>query len=321
MEALLKLLADGEFHAGDDLGATLQISRAAIWKQIQKLQQTGLDIQSVKGKGYRLAQPLELLDADSIRSRMVPQAAGLMSRLEIMSQVVSTNDVATAWAQQGATSGAVCLAEQQTAGRGRRGRTWVSPFATNLYVSCVWTFFQGAAALEGLSLATGVAVVKALESLGVSGAGLKWPNDILLNEGKVAGILLEMTGDPAGRCQVVLGVGVNHRMPANAAADIDQAWSRVEDVCPGVSRNQLAAAVLSQLLLMLQTFEHSGFASFREQWEALDRFCGREVVIKTGADDIPGIADGVDATGGLRLKTPDGIQIMKGGELSLRLSP
>ena len=319
MEALVKLLADGEFHAGDDLGERLGVSRAAVWKQVQKLQQMGLDIQSVKGKGYRLAQALELLDADSIRAQMPAEARRLLNRLDIHPQVTSTNDLAMAQATAGG-SGAVFIAEQQTAGRGRRGRTWVSPFGCNLYLSCVWEFYQGAAALEGLSLATGVAVVRALEALGVEGAGLKWPNDVLLNDAKVAGILLEMTGDPSGRCQVVLGVGVNHRMPTNAANDIDQAWTRVDDVCPGVSRNALAAAVLSQLLLMLDKFRDVGFAAFHATWEGLDRFRGREVVIKTGAEDIPGIAAGVDRTGGLRLQTPSGELIMKGGELSLRLS-
>ena len=319
MEALVKLLADGEFHAGDDLGERLGVSRAAVWKQVQKLQQMGLDIQSVKGKGYRLAQALELLDADSIRAQMPAEARRLLNRLDIHPQVTSTNNLAMAQATAGG-SGAVFIAEQQTAGRGRRGRTWVSPFGCNLYLSCVWEFYQGAAALEGLSLATGVAVVRALEALGVEGAGLKWPNDVLLNDAKVAGILLEMTGDPSGRCQVVLGVGVNHRMPTNAANDIDQAWTRVDDVCPGVSRNALAAAVLSQLLLMLDKFRDVGFAAFHATWEGLDRFRGREVVIKTGAEDIPGIAAGVDRTGGLRLQTPSGELIMKGGELSLRLS-
>ena len=318
MEALVKLLADGEFHAGDDLGERLGVSRAAVWKQVQKLQQMGLDVQSVKGKGYRLSRPLELLDADAIRALMPAEAHRLLSRLDIHPQATSTNDLAMTQATAGG-SGAVFIAEQQTAGRGRRGRTWISPFGCNLYMSCVWEFYQGAAALEGLSLATGVAVVRALAHLGVEGAGLKWPNDVLLNDAKVAGILLEMTGDPSGRCQVVLGVGVNHLMPDSAATDIDQAWTRLDEVCPGVSRNALAAAVLSQLLLMLDKFRDAGFAAFHADWEGLDRFRGRDVVIKTGAEDIPGVATGVDRTGGLRLQTPSGELIMKGGELSLRL--
>lgn len=213
------------------------------------------------------------------------------------------------------------MAEQQTAGRGRRGRQWISPFGANLYLSCVWEFFDGAAALEGLSLATGVAVAEALDTLGVSGISLKWPNDVLLSESKLAGILLEMTGDPSGRCQVVLGIGVNHRMPPALATAIEQKWARLDDTNPGISRNVLAARIISNVLLMLQSFEEEGFAPFQPRWQALDAFYGRNVVIKTGAADIEGVADGVDRTGGLRLLTPHGLQVMKGGEVSLRLKP
>jgi len=318
MDRLLELLADGEFHGGDELGGQLSVSRAAVWKQIQKLEQLGLEVQSVKGKGYRLAAPLELLREDHIRSQMLPRAVQLLRGLQLHSQVASTNDLASSLASKSSGSGWVILAEQQTAGRGRRGRHWVSPFGCNLYLSCIWEFFQGAAALEGLSLATGVAVVNAFKAMGIEDAKLKWPNDILIGNAKVSGILLEMTGDPSGRCQVVVGVGVNHKLPLIAATSIDQPWTRIDDVLPGLSRNRLAAEVISQILIMLDEFQRHGFSAFREQWESLDQYRGAEVVIKTGADDIEGIADGVDTTGGLRLLTAHGVQIMKGGELSLR---
>jgi len=318
MDRLIELLADGEFHGGDELGAQLSVSRAAVWKQVQKLEQLGLEVLSVKGRGYRLSTPLELLQEDSIRSQLLPEAQPLLRDLQVLEHTTSTNDVASSLSAKIPGSGRVILAEQQTAGRGRRGRQWVSPFGCNLYLSCIWEFFQGAAALEGLSLATGVAVVNAFESLGIQGAKLKWPNDILIGNAKVSGILLEMTGDPSGRCQVVVGVGVNHKLPPAAATSIDQAWTRIEDVRPGLSRNRLAAKVISMLLIMLDRFQHQGFSAFREQWEARDQYRGAEVIIRTGAEDLVGIADGVDATGGLRLLTPQGPQIIKGGEMSLR---
>lgn len=321
MEALIKHLSDGEFHAGDELGALLGVSRAAVWKQIQKLEGVGLDVQSVKGKGYRLSQPIELLNEELIRQQLDPTARRLLISLHTLFQTTSTNDVAMSSVASGAQSGFACLAEQQTSGRGRRGRQWVSPFGSNLYLSVVWEFFNGAAALEGLSLATGVAVAEALTDLGVVGVQLKWPNDLLLHGAKLAGILLEMTGDPSGRCQVVLGIGINHRMPPMAARQIDQAWTRVDEHCPGISRNALTAAVISRVLLMLEQFQQEGFAPFRERWQALDAFNGRSVVVKTGAADLEGIADGVDATGGLRIQTATGLQIMKGGEVTLRLQP
>lgn len=318
MEALLELLADGEFHAGDELGARLNISRAAIWKQIHKLGQMGVEVQSIKGKGYRLLEPLELLKRDSILGSLPAGVRGLLNGLELLYQTTSTNDVAMALASRSAGSGMVVLAEQQTAGRGRRGRPWVSPFGCNLYLSVVWEFFQGAAALEGLSLAAGVAVVRALKATGVTEARLKWPNDILVDDKKISGILLEMTGDPCGRCQVVLGAGVNHKISRTAAIEIDQPWCRLDDLNPGISRNQLAAAVISELLGMLDCFQREGFSAFRDEWESLDRYRGAQVQIRTGAHDIVGMADGVDSTGGLRLLTEQGMQIIKGGEMSLR---
>ena len=321
LQEILTLLADGQFHGGDELGEVVGVSRAAVWKQIQKLQDAGLDVQSVRGKGYRLAYPMEWLDQDQIRSQLHGGAAALLKDLEIHSLTTSTNDIAMQRAAAGVGSGYVCMAEQQTSGRGRRGRSWVSPFASNLYVSIVWEFYQGAAQLEGLSLATGVAVANALKRLGVPSIGLKWPNDLLVGGAKLSGILLEMTGDPSGRCQVVLGVGVNHRLPMSAAVDIDQAWTRLEDICPGLGRNVVAAAVLSELLLMLKRFAASGFEAFQEEWLELDVYSGREVVIKTGAADICGIAQGVDSTGGLVLEIEGERQIIKGGEMSLRALP
>lgn len=318
MRELIDLLADGEFHPGDWLGEKLDISRAGVWKQIQKLQESGLDIQSVKGKGYRLSRPLEWLVAEDVRHLMTGDAKTLLGELDVLMQVSSTNDVAMKRAALASANGYVCLAEQQTEGRGRRGRTWASPFASNLYLSVVWEFLQGASQLEGLSLATGVAVAKALRALGLIDVRLKWPNDILYDEAKLGGILLEMTGDPAGRCQVVLGVGINHLISNWAAAQIDQAWTRVEDIVPGVGRNALAASVVAELLKMLRLFSVSGFAAFREEWQSLDCYRDRSVVIKTGAEDIPGIARGVDMSGGIRLETRSGIMVYKGGELSLR---
>lgn len=318
MQELIALLADGQFRGGDELGDVLGVSRAAVWKQIQKLQDVGLDVQSVRGKGYRLAYPMEWIEAPLVRSQLHGNAEALLKELDIHKLVTSTNDIAMQQAARGVGSGYACIAEQQTAGRGRRGRNWVSPYASNLYLSIVWEFYQGAAQLEGLSLATGVAVARALSRLGVPAVGLKWPNDLLVDGAKLSGILLEMTGDPAGRCQVVLGVGVNHRLPASAAEAIDQSWSRLEDFRPGIGRNLLAAAVLSELLLMLEGFATSGFSAFQEQWLALDIYADKEVVIKTGSADIVGVARGVDVTGGLLLETASGRQIIKGGEMSLR---
>ncbi len=247
---LLLLLANGEFHSGQDLADAMGVSRTAVWKQVNRLvADTGLAIESVRGKGYRIAGGIDLLDADQVKAALDARARALLTRLEILDSVDSTNAEVMRGAGHGYTSGVVCSAEQQTAGRGRRGRQWVSPYASNLYLSLLWEFSQGAAALEGLSLAVGVAVARALRACAVPSVQLKWPNDVLYEGAKLGGILLEMTGDTAGNCQVVIGVGLNVAMPAAAAGAIDQAWTDIKTITanqhPG--RNRLLAAAVERV--------------------------------------------------------------------------
>lgn len=320
---LLHTLADGEFHSGEELARLLGVSRTAVWKQLQKMQlQTGLALESVKGRGYRLAQPLELLDPARVGAGLVPAATPLLSELEVLEQIDSTNRLALLRAQEGGRRGHVIVAEQQTAGRGRRGRPWVSPFGCNIYCSVLWEFDGGAAALEGLSLAVGVAVAEALVAIGVPDVGLKWPNDVVWSGRKLAGILLEMVGDAAGRCQVVVGIGLNVAMVGDTrAASIDQPWIDVFTARGApVSRNQLLAALLSSLLPALQCFEREGFASARPAWLALDSFFGREVAVHLGDSVVIGVAAGVGEAGALLVDTPQGRQQFHGGEVSLRLA-
>ena len=318
MQQLVELLSDGQFHSGDELGALLGVSRAAVWKQVQKLQEKGLDIFSVKGKGYKLNTPVELLNAMTIKSFILPAAQGLLHDIEVLGVVSSTNDIAMRKASDGVGSGFVCFAEQQTAGRGRRGRTWVSPFGSNIYMSMVWSFYGGAAALEGLSLATGVVVAETLADMGCSEVKLKWPNDLLIGKAKLGGVLLEMTGDPSGHCQVVLGLGVNTVLRAGDGDLIDQAFTQLSQHGVEVSRNQLAGRIVSALLLMLDEFSRFGFAGFRDRWDGFDAFAGKPVSILAGSTITRGIARGVDPTGGLRLETSAGVEVFKGGELSMR---
>ena len=248
---LLPLLADGEFRSGQDLAEALGVSRTAVWKQVNKLaSETGLVIDSVKGRGYRIPGGIELLDAEQVTAALQPLASRLLTSLVLLESVDSTNAEALRRAEAGDSSGLVCSAEQQTAGRGRRGRQWVSPFASNLYLSLLRKFDQGAAALEGLSLAVGVAVARALEAAGMPAVQLKWPNDILFDGAKLGGVLLEMIGDAAGPCKVVIGVGLNVVMPAEAARGIDQDWTDIRSVAGSAHprRNALLAALLNELV-------------------------------------------------------------------------
>jgi BirA family biotin operon repressor/biotin-[acetyl-CoA-carboxylase] ligase len=317
---LLPLLATGEVHSGEDLAAGLVVSRTAVWKQLNKLEGLGLEIESVKGRGYRIPGGVDLIDEQRVLAGLRPRVLTLLTELDAKEVIDSTNLELIRRVAQGARSGLVCTAEQQSAGRGRRGRQWVSPFARNLYLSVVWEFNQGAAALEGLSLAVGVAVAEAIRQSGLPPVQLKWPNDLLYKGAKLGGVLLEMVGDATGTCQVVVGIGLNVAMPGRAATAIDQDWTDVASMTdqPTPNRSELLAALLNELLPLLANFERDGFSSWREAWQRLDAHAGKPVILTTGADKVAGTARGVDERGALLLETSLGVQSIYGGEISLR---
>ena len=283
----------------------------------------GLLIETTKGTGYRIVGGVDLLDGQAITGALAVAAKPHLSKINIFQTIDSTNTYARQLAEKNSVSGLVILAEQQTGGRGRRGKSWVSPFAANIYLSIVWDFEQGAEALEGLSLAVGVAVRRALIAHGVQGVKLKWPNDIYVEQKKLGGILLEMIGDPAGHCSVVIGVGLNVSMPVSQASAIDQDWTDVatelQDKLP--ARNKLAAELISEILPLLGTFQEQGFAAYRDEWQAADAFYGQPAVISTPKQSTAGIVKGVGINGALRLELDSGnIESFIGGELSLRLA-
>lgn len=317
---VLKLLADGEFHSGQELADCLGVSRTAVWKQLGKFSELGVQVESVKGRGYRLVGGLQLLEEGLIRANLSAEAEVLLTELQLPGIIDSTNTAALNRIAEGPVQGFVCSAEQQTAGRGRRGRAWISPYGSNIYMSVVWSFEGGAAALEGLSLAVGVAVCEALEDLGLTGLKLKWPNDILFDGKKLAGILLEMVGDAAGSCQVVIGLGVNVKMPTEPGREIDQAWVDTSNLPGGhhIDRNRLQSALLNSLLPALKKFQTRGFSGFREGWLIRDAYAEQSVVVILGEQKISGRALGVDERGALLLETALGVKTFNGGEISLR---
>ncbi len=311
----LKLLSDGAFHSGEELGALLGISRAAVWKILKKVELLGIAVTSVKGRGYCIEGGLDLLD----ESKIHPRQSGSL-HINIFAQLDSTNSYLL---NQKQPECQVCLAESQTAGRGRRGRTWVSPFAQNLYLSIGWGFDGGVAAIEGLSLAIGLAVLRCLKTYGVNGLSLKWPNDILYQDKKLGGVLIEMSGDPAGYCSCIVGVGINVSMQEAQGASIDRAWVNLNDILleqglglPG--RNQLASSLLDELVQVLSDYQGKGFAAYTAEWEAAAAYLDQCVSVHAGSNVQIGIFRGVDKTGALRLDV-DGVErIVHGGEVSLR---
>jgi BirA family biotin operon repressor/biotin-[acetyl-CoA-carboxylase] ligase len=266
---------------------------------------------------------LEPLQATTIEEMLEPPAAAMLESLWVHGSIESTNAALLRQAPPQPRRGRVCLAEAQSSGRGRRGRRWTSPFGRNIYLSLDWCFSGGAARLQGLSLAAGVAVAEALAALGYPAVGLKWPNDLLVDGAKLGGILVEMSGDAAGVCHVVLGVGINVAMPADSAADIDQSWTDLCTLRPGIvpSRNAVAASLVNALLPLLANYEQAGFASWRERWLRRDALAGCAVVVGNGDRALSGTARGVDERGALLLDTDTGRQALLGGELSLRARP
>ena len=317
---LVEWLANGRFQSGEALGQRLGVSRAAVWKQVRDLERMGLQVQAVRGKGYRLAQPLELLCLDAIQAQLSAEVRESLAAVEHFHEISSTNDYLRQ--QLDAASGTLCLAERQTHGRGRRGRQWISPYGTNLYLSLLWRFERGLAALGGLSLVVGIALVRALRELGVQGAGLKWPNDVYLGNAKLAGILIEIAGETVGPCAAVIGLGVNVSMPEQGGSQIDQPWTDLSRACGRpVSRNQLAGRVIEQLLLAVREFDRSGLISFRDEWRQHDLSYGQSVQLRLVDGTIPGTGAGIDDDGAFLLDTPNGVRRFTSGEVSLRISP
>lgn len=314
LNQLLKLLADGQFHSGESLGEQLGVSRAAIWKQLKKLEELDIPYSSVKGRGYRLPEPVELFE----RQQLEQYLRHPLDKLEILPNIDSTNTYLFQRAGDFMGQRYAVLAEQQTAGKGRRGRHWVSPFGKNVYLSLLVTMQGGIASLEGLSLMVAIAVERVLSRLQVPDVGLKWPNDVYAQGKKLAGILLEVTGEYSSHCQVVIGVGINMSLSERDAADISQPWAQLLKLQPNISRNQLAGMLLNELLWVVDEFQQNGFAPYQQYWTERDIYYGQEVRIIAAQNEKSGLLKGVNRKGELLLKTAKGLETINAGEVSVR---
>jgi BirA family biotin operon repressor/biotin-[acetyl-CoA-carboxylase] ligase len=318
---VLRLLDDGEFHSGAALAQATGVSRASIWNAVQAIEAAHVDVFSVRGRGYRLAAPLSMLDRTAVL-RWLGESAPF--NLDILDEVSSTNTLLLQRAQAGAPHASVIAAEWQLAGRGRMNRPWHASIGGALTFSLLWRFSQGAATLAGLSLAAGLAVVRALEAYGVRGVGLKWPNDVLWHGRKIAGILIEMQGEAMGPSAVVIGVGINVRLSRAVDARIDQAAADIETILkkdnkPAVDRNRLLALLLGEFNRVLLEFERSGFQSFRDDWQRrhVHQGCTVRLALSGGASES-GVARGIGADGSLLLETARGVRPFHSGDVSLR---
>lgn len=314
---LLRLLADGAFHSGEVLGRQLGVSRASVFNALADVADHGVTLQRIRGRGYRLAQPWQSLDVSEINRCLGGNASRF--QLDVIGQAASSNTELLQRAVRGAPSGSVLVVELQTAGHGRIGRTWHSGLGNALTFSLLWRFECGLNGLSGLSLAVGVAIARALRQFGVAGAGLKWPNDILTERGKLGGVLIEAQGDMYGPSAVVIGIGLNCTLPSGIEQAISQPAAALDQLSAAPpTRNQLLAAVLQELAMVLDEFSTAGFAGLRNEWEHYH--AQQNLSVQLQMPDgliIRGIARGVSDGGELRLEIGQGIRQFNSGEVGV----
>jgi BirA family biotin operon repressor/biotin-[acetyl-CoA-carboxylase] ligase len=321
---LLALLATGEFQSGERLAKRLRISRGGIWKLIRSLQAMGVTIESVPRQGYRFPRAVDLLDRNAILAEMSSETRALLDPLDVLLTVDSTNRYVAEHAANAPGTTHVCVAEIQNAGRGRRGRSWIAPFGSGICMSLGWQFQEAPPTFSALSLAVGVGVVHAFARLGIEGVGLKWPNDLIWQQRKLGGILIEMRGESAGPAQVVIGIGINMRMPGSVrimlaeqqAALIADVHEIMRDRTP--PRNALVAVLLEELTRMLQTFGEKGFEPFAQEWRRLDTLADAPVRVTSGSETTFGRARGVELDGTLLVDVDGQLRRFASGEVSLR---
>jgi BirA family biotin operon repressor/biotin-[acetyl-CoA-carboxylase] ligase len=314
----LRQLADGRFHSGVDVARALGRSRAALNEALRRAPELGVDLFSVRGKGYRLATPIEFLDPDGI-SRALGAAASRV-RVEIVDEIESTRTRLVERGAEGAPSGTCLAAEWQSAGRGRRGRSWVSSLGGSLTFSMLWRFERGAGGLAGLSLAAGVAVSRALAECGVRGVQVKWPNDVVVRFRKLAGILVETSGELQGPTVAVIGVGVNYRLPERVLDGIDQPVIDVAQCTSELpSRSRLLGRLAANLAAAFEDFDARGFEGVRAEWRALHAYRDRLVrVSPAGQPPFEGQVADVGPDGALVVATASGPVHLASAEITLR---
>jgi BirA family transcriptional regulator, biotin operon repressor / biotin---[acetyl-CoA-carboxylase] ligase len=325
--SLLRQLADGEFHSGEDLAAKVGLTRARVSQVLKDAGTAGLALERVKGRGYRLLEAPEFLDAKKVRLGLVELAETrgipVPGPVEVVDQIESTSSELMRRAQRRDVHRVALAAEWQSAGRGRRGRAWTAIAGGSLTFSLGWKFEQGAGFLAGLSLAVGVAVVRALEAQGFKDVALKWPNDLIHRHLKVGGILIELNGDALGPTTTVIGVGLNVRIPAAARKDIPVPVTDLATIAgrraPAIDRNRLLAALLAELAAVLDLYSKEGFAPFAAEWQHRHAYQGKAVrlVLPDGAT-VTGKVAGVDASGALVLADGPRRARFLSGEITLR---
>lgn len=317
---LISRLADGHFHSGETLAEEMGISRAAVWKRIKTLAAYGLDVYSVNGKGHRLSRSIELLDAGVIKASMSADIGPRINDLKVLPVVDSTNLYLYQLLNDRKIHAVVVLAEFQQSGKGRRGNEWLSPYASGICLSLGWHFHSTPASYTALSLATGVAVCRSLQRIGINQVGLKWPNDIISDGKKLGGILLESRSETAGCSDVVIGIGINVNLSEQTMLSILQPVTDISRISQqSISRNALTAILIEELLNMLEDYQAEGFASCIEEWRQLDALRGKQAELILPNSTLSGEILGIDENGLLLMSIDGETRSFSSGELSVRV--
>lgn len=324
-ERLLALLADGKFHSGEALAKRLRVSRSAVWKLVNSLREIGIDVQAVQRQGYHLSRAVELYRAEKIQECLSAAANGHLQKLDVLLTVDSTNRFVAEHAPTQTGCASLCVAEIQQAGRGRRGRSWLAPFGSGICLSLGWAFEELPPSFSALGLVVGTTLVRVLRKLGAAEVGLKWPNDLWYKGRKLGGVLIEMRGESSGPAQVVIGIGLNLRMPGETrlllaekqAALVADLHEILRERMP--ERNELVAALAAELIVALREFSQRGFEPFRSAWSEVDALFGTPVKVLTAEHTVQGIARGTDAEGALLVEVRGEVHRFVSGDVSVRV--
>lgn len=320
---LLRVLSDGRWHDPEALKRLLGLDRYALSGCLDAAVELAAPVERDERHAIRLATPFVPLDAAGIRAALAVVPVVPMPEVRVLPMVDSTNAELLRDPEPGCI--VMCLAEAQSAGRGRTGRNWVSPYGANLYLSLKWPLVRRPPDGGAMSLVCGIAAATALREGWQVDVGLKWPNDLLVGGRKLGGILVEQRVTAAGSGAAVIGVGLNVSMRAEQAAGVDQPWTALCDVVPQsepIDRNRLAADLVSRLVPALQRFVDDGFEPFRADWDVLDLVRGRDICVRTAHGLEEGSAAGVASDGALRVRRENrAVVSYYSGDVSVRLRP
>jgi BirA family biotin operon repressor/biotin-[acetyl-CoA-carboxylase] ligase len=315
---IITLLADGKSRSGQEIGDLLNITRSAVWKIMHKLTELGIPIERNQGKGYRFTRPVQILNREIIYSKLSKEPQELIPQIEIFDSVESTNNSLLAQIKEGKPSGSLVFAEHQTAGRGRLGRTWHSPYAANIYFSLYWHFTKDTSELCGLSQVISLAIHKALSNNNVSNLRLKWPNDICHEDKKLASVLIDLIAESHSSTDAIIGVSVNVNMP-ETQSEIDQPWTDIHTITQQFpDRNILASTLIEEIYTNIRGFQQNGFAAFAKLWAEYDALANKNITAFNAHQQINGLATGIGQMGELLIQTADGLVSFLNGSVKLQ---